>query len=63
MSRRGKSNVDTVMPAVLASVGEKLGLPASAIDMLTAENWLVRHELLEIYTQGIQKELIVKVSI
>lgn len=58
MSGRGKSNVETVMPAILATVGEKLGLPASAIDMLTAENWLVRRELLDIYTQGLQKELV-----
>ncbi|KAF1950196.1 1-aminocyclopropane-1-carboxylate synthase 7 [Byssothecium circinans] len=57
LSKRGWSNVDAIMPSIKGAV-EQRKIPSNAnIDLSTAENWLIRPELIEICKETIMKNL------
>lgn len=57
ISSRGRNNVDAIMPKISALIEEKFKSPASTIDLSTAENWLIRTELMAIYKAGVNDQL------
>ena len=57
LSNRGWSNVEAIMPRIQGAVAERMVKNNSNIDLSTAENWLIRSELIEICKDGIDKEL------
>ena len=57
MSKRGFSNVEAIMPKIQAQVAERTKTTNFNIDLSTAENCLIRPELVEIYKKAIQDGL------
>jgi aspartate/methionine/tyrosine aminotransferase len=55
MSQRGNSNVKTIMPKIGAAVSERS--QGTKIDLASAENWLLRDELLDICKDAITSDL------
>ena len=62
MSARGWSNVSAIMPKISAQVAERSRPDNPNIDLATAENWLIRNEIIEICKEAIQIGLHPKVS-
>ena len=57
MSSRGSANVDEIMPKITATVAERSKPQTSNIDLSTAENWLIRPEVIEICKVAIAENL------
>jgi spore cortex formation protein SpoVR/YcgB (stage V sporulation) len=57
MSRRGYSNVEAIMPKISAQVAERTKKINFHIDLSTAENCLIRPEIVQIYKTAIQEDL------
>lgn len=63
MSKRGFSNVEAIMPKIRAQVAERTKTTNFNIDLSTAENCLIRPEVMEIYKKAIQEGLSSSVSL
>ena len=61
LSKRGLSNIETIMPKISGQVAERKRHDNPNIDLSTAENWLLRPELTEICKQAIQDGLTARV--
>lgn len=61
MSERGWSNVAGIMPQISAAVKERQRRGSPNIDLATAENWLLRPELIELCKDAIYQKLDAKV--
>ena len=61
MSKRGWSNVASIMPRISAAVEERKQRDNPNIDLATAENWLLRPELIAMCKVAINKRLDAKV--
>jgi hypothetical protein len=48
LSERGWANVEAIMPKIKGAVSERMSNATSNIDLSTAENWLIRPELVEL---------------
>ncbi|KIX09590.1 uncharacterized protein Z518_00670 [Rhinocladiella mackenziei CBS 650.93] len=57
LSKRGWSNVDSIMPRIRAQVAERQAKQTTNIDLSTAENWLIRDELVELCKDAIVTNL------
>ncbi|KAH8703005.1 pyridoxal phosphate-dependent transferase [Phaeosphaeriaceae sp. PMI808] len=57
MSKRGFSNVEAIMPRIDAQVAERTKTKNFNIDLSTAENCLIREEVIDIYKKAIQEGL------
>ncbi len=57
MSERGWSNVAGIMPRIAAAVEERTRQDNPNIDLSTAENWLIRPELIELCKNAISSNL------
>lgn len=58
LSARGWDNVGAIMPKIKAAVADRESTANTLIDLGTAENWLLRSELIEICKTAIQGELV-----
>jgi hypothetical protein len=63
MSSRGWSNVSAIMPKIQGAVAEREKRDNPNIDLSTAENWLIRPELIELCKKAISTYLVAQVSI
>ena len=61
LSARGWANVAEVMPRISAAIEERSRQDNPNIDLSTAENWLIRTELIEICKEAVEKNLRAKV--
>ncbi|KAF3896639.1 hypothetical protein GTR04_1230 [Trichophyton interdigitale] len=57
LSKRGAANVDKIMPGISAALLERTKPTAPRIDLSTAENWLLRDEIIEVTKDGIRDGL------
>lgn len=59
LSNRARYNVDVFMPSISAKVKQKTSAASEQkiIDLATAENWLMRDELVGIFKDSISREL------
>ncbi|KAI0886469.1 1-aminocyclopropane-1-carboxylate synthase [Annulohypoxylon maeteangense] len=57
LSKRGWDNVEAVMPKIKAAVAQRKIQNNTNIDLSTAENWLMRPELIEICKTAILEQL------
>lgn len=62
LSTRSSTMVQAIMPKISAAVAERTRLENPNIDLSTAENWLMREDLLKICKDAIAKELGSKVD-
>lgn len=61
LSARGRSNVELIMPMISKLIAEKQRSQDITIDLSTAENWLIRNELIDIFKAAIAENLIPRV--
>lgn len=61
LSRRGWSNVEAIMPKLKGALEQRQMPNNTNIDLSTAENWLIRPELIEICKEAIDQNLEAKV--
>ncbi|KAK2874943.1 hypothetical protein FQN49_001917 [Arthroderma sp. PD_2] len=57
LSKRGAANVEKIMPGISAALLERTKPTAPRIDLSTAENWLLRNEIIELTKDGIRDGL------
>jgi hypothetical protein len=57
LSKRGWSTVEGILPKIKATVVERTKKKNTNIDLSTAENWLIRPELIEICKGAINDNL------
>ena len=57
LSRRGWSNVASIMPKIKTAAAERSRLDSPNIDLSSAENWLIRGELIEICKEAITEKI------
>ncbi|GIJ88194.1 hypothetical protein Asppvi_007112 [Aspergillus pseudoviridinutans] len=57
LSKRGAANVDAILPSISAALLERTKPTAPRIDLSTAENWLMRNEIIETTKDAIVQEL------
>jgi hypothetical protein len=57
LSKRGAANVDAILPSISAALLERTKPTAPRIDLSTAENWLMRNEIIEMTKDAIAQEL------
>ncbi|KAF2276638.1 1-aminocyclopropane-1-carboxylate synthase [Westerdykella ornata] len=57
LSKRGWSNVEAIMPKIKGAVTERMAKTTTNIDLSTAENWLLRPELVEICRNAVKQNL------
>lgn len=62
MSRRGWANIEVIMPKIKHGVEQRTAPHNDMIDLSTAENWLIRSELIEICKSSITQELVPQVG-
>lgn len=62
LSQRGWNNVEGIMPKIRAAVQERKVTNSANIDLSTAENWLIRPELIDICKESIAQNLEPRVS-
>lgn len=60
-SNRGWSNIETVMRKIGAPMDHSPVADEECIDLSTAENWLLREDLLRLCQNTIAKKLMIKV--
>jgi hypothetical protein len=58
LSNRGRYNVDIFMPTIAAKVDQKVSTTIKKIDLATAENWLMRDELVTMFKTAVSRELV-----
>jgi hypothetical protein len=61
LSERGWSNVEAIMPKIQGAVSDRMSKTTSNIDLSTAENWLLRPELVKICRNAIMEKFTEKV--
>jgi hypothetical protein len=61
LSQRGWGNVEAIMPKIKGAVSERTSKITNNIDLSTAENWLLRTELVEICKHAVAEKLESKV--
>lgn len=61
LSARGWANVAGIMPKIKGAVAERMSETRTNIDLSTAENWLIRPELVEICREAMVGQLRPKV--
>ncbi|OTB04088.1 hypothetical protein M426DRAFT_59221 [Hypoxylon sp. CI-4A] len=57
LSQRGWNNVEAIMPKIKGAVEERKTITSAKVDLSTAENWLIRPELITICKKSIAKHL------
>ncbi|EAW11041.1 aminotransferase gliI [Aspergillus clavatus NRRL 1] len=57
LSKRGAANVDAILPSISAALLERTKPTAPRIDLSTAENWLMRNEVIEMTKDAIVQGL------
>ncbi|KAE8163403.1 pyridoxal phosphate-dependent transferase [Aspergillus tamarii] len=57
LSKRGASNVDAIMPGIRTALLERTRPTVPRIDLSTAENWLLRNEIIELTKDAIRDGL------
>ena len=57
LSDRGWANVESIMPKIAGALKERVKLDNPSIDLASAENWLLRPELIEICQTAIRERL------
>ncbi|KAL1856868.1 putative secondary metabolism biosynthetic enzyme [Diaporthe australafricana] len=57
LSKRGWANVETIMPKIKGAVAQRKIKNNANIDLSTAENWLMRPELMEICKAAVEEHL------
>ncbi|KAI4288896.1 MAG: hypothetical protein L6R35_001841 [Caloplaca aegaea] len=57
LSSRMSNVIASVLPKIATTVGERSSKGPAKIDLATAENWLARRELIDIYKQAIAQDL------
>ncbi len=62
LSKRRFSNIKAIMPKISGQVDERKKVNNPNIDLSTAENWLLRPELIELCKQAIQDGFTAKVE-
>lgn len=62
LSSRMSNVIASVLPKIATTVGERSSKGPAKIDLATAENWLARRELIDIYKQAIAQDLDPQVS-
>ncbi|QYS97979.1 hypothetical protein H0G86_005180 [Trichoderma simmonsii] len=60
LSQRSKAVVDDIMPKISAAVADRTRVDNPNIDLSTAENWLLRDELIEICKEAVSKDMTTK---
>lgn len=58
LSIHGRQNVDVFLPSIAARVAQKLAPDVDIIDLATAENWLMRKELLALFNTALREQQI-----
>ena len=61
LSSRMESIIATVLPRIAVTVAERSSAGRPKIDLSTAENWLVRRELLGIFKEAFAQDVNVEV--
>jgi hypothetical protein len=62
LSSRMQKPATAILPKIAATIAERTSARTSRkLDLSTAENWLIRPELVEIYKDAIQNQLTVAV--
>ncbi|PGH15386.1 hypothetical protein AJ80_05570 [Polytolypa hystricis UAMH7299] len=56
LSKRSSEVVESIMPKISAAVAERTKRDNPNIDLSTAENWLLRQELMELFKDGLNQE-------
>lgn len=62
LSLRGADNVAAILPRISLAVEERAKKDNTTIDLGTAENWLIRDELINLCREAIPEGLVAKVS-
>lgn len=62
LSKRMSKSVASMLPHIAATIAERTSKGPAKIDLATAENWLLRPELLEICKDAIAQNLTAEVS-
>ena len=57
LSVRMRSSVDFVLPKIAASIAERTSTGPAKIDLATAENWLLRPELIALCNDAMAQKL------
>ena len=57
LSKRAWGNVEDIMPRINAAVQERIRVDNPNIDLSTAENWLIRDEVIAIFKEAIAERL------
>jgi hypothetical protein len=57
LSNRGWSNVEAIMPKIKGALEQRMKQNNTNIDLSTAENWLIREELVDICKGAIADRL------
>ncbi|KAF2201388.1 1-aminocyclopropane-1-carboxylate synthase 7 [Delitschia confertaspora ATCC 74209] len=60
LSRRGGANIKAIIPQIKDAIQEKKKKNTANIDLATAENWLIRSEIVDICKSAIAQELVEK---
>ena len=63
LSQRAQGNVKLFMPIVAAKLEQRHSADVQKIDLATAENWLMRDEILPILENSVFKELTASVCL
>jgi hypothetical protein len=63
LSRRMNKSVASMLPHIAATIAERTSKAPAKIDLATAENWLLRPELLEICKDAFVEKLTASVSV
>ena len=63
LSIRATQNIDVFLPTISARVAQKLNQKHDIIDLATAENWLMREELLALFREKLLESTQSKVSL
>jgi hypothetical protein len=57
LSTRMRSSVAALLPKIAASIAERTSIGPAKIDLATAENWLLRPELITLCNDAIAQKL------
>jgi hypothetical protein len=62
LSRRAHASIDDIMPRIRGVVADRSATQNANIDLSTAENWLLRPQLVEMCKDAISQHLTTKVE-
>ena len=57
LSKRGGGSVAAILPKIKDAIERRLNPDSNLIDLSTAENWLIRSELVDLYKSSITQDL------